>query len=90
MENWEAVPCPGDGKILPAKRGTDSFFGRGILNFFSGYWKSCCNYQGYLGLDGVPFRKSGEPAGDKKYPADFGRQNSAVPWTTREAVYIIG
>ncbi len=41
--NWRAVPCPGDGKNFPAKRGTDSFFAREVLNFCNGKWKSFCN-----------------------------------------------
>ncbi len=35
---------------MPAKRGTDSFSVRGVLNFSGGYWKSCCNYPGYSDL----------------------------------------
>ena len=29
---WKEVPCPGDGKNLLAKRGTDFFLVRGVLN----------------------------------------------------------
>ena len=29
---------------------------------------------------------SGEPIGDRKYPADFGRKIFAAPWTTSKVV----
>ena len=38
-EIGERYPCPGDAKNLQAKRGTDSFLARGVLNLWNSKWK---------------------------------------------------